>query len=283
MRSPEIVRLQQQFLASLHDEPKAWLLDQIIAPPGFKDSREILEIYLHRAKARTVDPLKGVYKCLAWVIGDQALNNLIDKFYADCLGEPLNAQTMATEFGAFLGSLSQSELDRAAVNVNLHPNCEFDVSVAMVAAALLDWRCHWVSLIEHRSEERMEALHKKLHHRSSMWLRPRLNKTSRLCTSSVNLTQLRQLMLENSDSQTIPSCLDGPSTFLIHADQKHHPAVRQLTTDEDRLLNHCDGTHTIASLSHEARFYGKTKEETMQLIRQLIDEGVIRNLDDLLI
>jgi hypothetical protein len=48
-------------------------------------------------------------------------------------------------------------------------------------------------------------------------------------------------------------------------------------------LNHCDGTHTIASLSHEARFYGKTKEETMQLIRQLIDEGVIRNLDDLLI
>ena len=83
MRSPEIVRLQQQFLASLHDEPKAWLLDQIIAPAGFKDSREILEIYLHRAKARTVDPLKGVYKCLAGVIGDQALNNLIDKFYAD--------------------------------------------------------------------------------------------------------------------------------------------------------------------------------------------------------
>ena len=69
MRSPQIVRLQQQFLASLHSEPRSWLLDQIIPAPAFKDSQEVLKIYLHRAMARTVDPLNQVFHSVRWMMG----------------------------------------------------------------------------------------------------------------------------------------------------------------------------------------------------------------------
>ena len=283
MRSPQIVRLQQQFLASLHDKPRPWLIDQIIPAPGFENAEEILKIYLYRAKARTVDPLNSIYNCLRWLIGEAALHQLIDKFYADSMGEPLNSQTMATEFGAFIGNLSQEEMTKATSDIDDKSGSETDLCTAMVSAALLDWRCHWVSMIEHRSEENTAVLHKKLLHRSSMWLRPRMNKTTRLCTSGIALDIFWNKAQADSSDKSIPHCTDGPQTFLIHADQTHKPVVRGLNNDEDHLLNHCDGTHTIASLCHEAKFYGRSKEQTFELIRQLIDEGVIRNLDDLLI
>ena len=283
MRSPQIVRLQQQFLASLHDKPRKWLIDQIIPAPGFENAEEILKIYLHRAKARTVDPLNSIYNCLRWLIGEAALHKLIDKFYADSMGEPLNSQTMATEFGAFIGNLSAEEMRDATSDMDKTIESESDACTAMVSAALLDWRCHWVAMIEHRSEENTVVLHKKLMHRSSMWLRPRMNKTTRLCTSGIALDTFWEKAQANSTDKSIPHCSDGPKTFLIHADQAHKPVVRDLSNDEDHLLNHCDGTHTIASLCHEAKFYGRSKEQTVELIRKLIDEGVIRNLDDLLI
>ena len=283
MRSPQIVRLQQQFLASLHDKPRAWLVEQIVPAPGFKNAEEILEIYLHRAKARTVDPLNSIYNCLRWVIGEESLHRLIDNFYADSLGEPLNSQTMATEFGAYIGNLTSEAQKEATIEIRAVNGSEGDASLAMVSAAFLDWRCHWVSMIEHRSEENTAVLHKKLQHRSAMWLRPRLNKTSRLCTSGIELCDLWQKAKQGATDKSVPYCSNGPSSFLIHADQAHNPVVRRLNPDEEHLLNHCDGTHTIASLCHEAKFFGRTKEETFSLISQLIDEGVIRNLDDLLI
>lgn len=283
MRSPQIVRLQQQFLASLHDKPRPWLLEQIVPAPGFKNGEEILGIYLNRAKARTVDPLNSIYTCLRWVIGEDSLNQLIDQFYAESLGEPLSSQTLATEFGAFIGNLNDEQKESLSSNLTMNGNSQMDLSLAMVAAAMLDWRCHWVSLIEHKSEENTKTLYKKLNHRSAMWLRPRLNKTSRLCTSGIQLDELWQKAQEASTEKSIPCCKEGPTTFLIHADQEHIPRVKQLSPDEEHLLNHCDGTHTIASLFHEARFYGKEKKQTLDLIHKLIEEGVIRNLDDLLI
>lgn len=283
MRSPQIVRLQQQFLASLHDQPRPWLIDQIIPAPGFRDGEEILAIYLDRAKARTVDPLNSIYNCLRWVIGEEELHYLIDRFYASSLGEPLNSQTMATEFGAYIGNINQADMNKVTKNIVIEENTNIETSMAMVSAALLDWRCHWVSLIEHRSAESSKTLHKKLNHRSAMWLRPRLNKASRLCTSGIELSELWLRVNDNSKERSVPCCQEGTSTFLIFADQKHKPNVRHLNSDEDNLLNHCDGTHTIASLCHEARFFGRTMSETMELIHKLIDEGVIRNLDELLI
>ena len=110
-----------------------------------------------------------------------------------------------------------------------------------------------------------------------------MNKTTRLCTVGIALETFWKKAQANSTDKSIPQCIDGPKTVLIHADQAHKPVVRSLSNDEDHLLNHCDGTHTIASLCHEAKFYGRSKEQTIELIRKLIDEGVIRNLDDLLI
>ena len=50
MKSPQIVRLQQQFLASLHSQPRQWLWIRH-SSAGFGDASEVLGIYLHRAMA----------------------------------------------------------------------------------------------------------------------------------------------------------------------------------------------------------------------------------------
>ena len=280
MRSPQIVRLQQQFLASLHSQPRQWLLDQIIPASGFKDSKEVLDIYLHRAMARTVDPLNQVFHSVRWMMGPEHFEELIERFYAESLGEPLNSEALSSEFVSYLGSLEEADWVQMSDRVDLQSNCGFSAAVALVAAALLDWRCHWVSLIAHRSTDSSEQLLKKLHHRSSIWQRPSLNRTSKQCLSSVDLVKLQELVNSDADSQAVPVCPDGPSSFLIYADQDHKPKVRQLNVDEARLINHCDGTHTIASLCHEADFFGRSHAQTRELITSLIKDGVIRALDD---
>ena len=280
MRSPQIVRLQQQFLASLHSEPRQWLLDQIIPAPAFKDSHEVLRLYLDRAMARTVDPLNQVFHSVRWMMGAEHFEQLIERFYADSLGEPLNAEALSMEFVSYLGSLEEVDWVRMADRVKLNSACGFTASMALVAAALLDWRCHWVSLIAHRSYESTELLHKKLHHRSSIWQRPTLNPTSKLCISGVDLVSLSQRVEDNTAPKEVPFCADGPSTFLIYADQDHKPRVRLLNADEARLVNHCDGTHTIASLCHEAEYFDRSHKQTRELISALITDGVIRALKD---
>lgn len=280
MRSPQIVRLQQQFLASLHSEPRSWLLDQIIPAPAFRDSQEVLKIYLHRAMARTVDPLNQVFHSVRWMMGAEHFEELLERFYADSLGEPLNAEALSTEFVSYLGSLEEEDWVRMADRVSLNSACGFTASMALVAAALLDWRCHWVSLIAHRSYESTELLQKKLHQRSSIWQRPTLNPTSKQCVSGVDLVSLNEWVEQNVDPKEVPYTANGPATFLIYADQDHKPKVRLLNSDEARLINHCDGTHTIASLCHEAEYFGRSHQQTRELISALINDGVIRGLND---
>ena len=67
---------------------------------------------------------------------------------------------------------------------------------------------------------------------------------------------------------------------MIYANQNHNDIVRPLDAKEARLLNHCDGTHTIASLIHEGKFFEQSKKQTLGLIKQLIDEGVICDLEN---
>ena len=280
MRSPQIVRLQQQFLASLHSEPRPWLLDQIIPAPAFRDSHEVLQIYLQRAMASTLDPLNQVFHSVRWMMGVDHFEELLERFYADSLGEPLNAEALSTEFVSYLGSLEEEDWVRMANGVILKSDCGFSASMALVAAALLDWRCHWVSLIAHRSYESRELLLKKLHQRSSIWQRPTLNPTSKMCISGVDLVSLKQRVEQDAEPKEVPFCPNGPNTFLIHADQDHKPQVRLLTSDEARLINHCNGTHTIASLCHEADYFGRSHQQTRELISLLINDGVIRGLSD---
>ena len=213
-------------------------------------------------------------------MGAELFEELLERFYADSLGEPLNAEALSTEFVSYLGSLEEEDWMRMSNRVTLFSDCGFTASMALVAAALLDWRCHWVSLIAHRSYESTELLLKRLHHRSSIWQRPTLNPTTKLCVSGVDLVSLRQRVEQDAERREVPFCADGPSTFLIYADQDHKPRVRRLTTDEARLINHCNGTHTIASLCHEAEYFGRSHQQTRELISALINDGVIRGLND---
>ena len=283
MRSPQIVRLQQQFLASLHDKPRQWLLDQIEAAPGFKDSEEVLEIYLHRAMARTVEPLKGIYQSLQWVLGEDTFNQFVQQFYTDSLGEPLNAQALSTEFASYVGNIGEEQRARLTRINQDSSKDNYSTSTMVEAAAMLDWRIHWVTLVANKSKASAEELIRNLNHRNSIWLRPRLNRASRLCYSGIDLKELHRLAAEKTKGSITTKCSDGVSTFLIYANQDHNAIVRPLDTQEARLLNHCDGTHTIASLIHEGKFFDQSKSQTLRLIKQLIDEGVICDLEDKLI
>ena len=284
MRSPQIVRLQQQFLASLHDKPRQWLIDQIIPAPGFNDANQVLGIYLHRAMARTIDPLNDVFKSVRWLIGGSAFEKLLEDFYGQSLGEPLNAQVLASEFANFIGTLDQHQWERLSLCVNVDPDSTMKPKQALVAAAMLDWRCHWVSIRPNKKSKGTEQLHKKLKQKDAIWLRPKLDNCSRLCVSGFDIEDLYEKVSSTpTESERIAqTCSNGPAHFLIHADLNHNVVVRQLKANEGRLLNHCDGTHTVISLVHEASFYQQSQEGTLKLIHRLINEGVIIQLDDTL-
>lgn len=282
MKSPQIVRLQQQFLASLHSHSRPWLLKEIIPAPGFTNAGEVLDIYLHRAMARTVDPLNDIFPAVRWLIGETAFEQLLEDFYSHSLGEPLNAQVLASEFANFIGTLSDQEWDKLSLSVTIDPNCTLTPKQALVAAAMLDWRCHWVSMLPSKKAQDTKLLHKRLHQKESIWLRPCLDECSRLCISAIDIESLYdQVNTSDEKSNHIAySCSNGPVNFLIHADLNHNVVVRKLKDHEGRLLNHCDGTHTVTSLVHEASFYQQSEEGTMNLLHQLIDEGVITQLKE---
>ena len=277
MRSPQIIRLQQQFLASLHSHPRPWLLKEIIPAPGFANANEVLEIYLHRAMARTIDPLNGIFRSVHWLIGEKAFQNLLEDFYRQSLGEPLNSEALASEFANFIGQYTEKQWEEISLTVNIDPESLITQKQALVGASMMDWRCHWVSILPNRIDHDAKSLHERLHNKEFIWLRPMINPCARLCISAIDLEDLyKQVNRAAPDSNNlVKSCSNGPSHFLINADLNHQVIVRKLSDQEGRLLNHCNGTHTVTSLIHEASFYQRSAQGTLKLMHQLIDEGVI--------
>ena len=281
MKSKQLTHLQQQFLASLHKGITPWLLESVQAANGFSSASEILDIYLNRAVHRTIDPLNDIFKCLRWLINDSNFESLIKKFYANSPGEPLSAQVLATEFASYLSNLDQTTLDALSKNIpTSKQNTKWTTSQALMAASMLDWRCNWVRLNPPNKSTDTDTLLRDLHHRSHIWSRPRLNPNSRLCESGFDLEKFYDLVTSNAASQPIPLIADGVANFLIHANHDEIAIVRRLDDAETRLLNHCDGTHTYASLRHEATFHGHTDNDTEELVRRLILEGVIVTLKE---
>ena len=278
MKSPQLLRLQQQFLASLHRGPTPWIVDQIIPAKGFNNSEEALSIYLDRAKARTVDPLRDIFKTVQWLIGANAFEKLLEKFYISSPGEPLNAQSLATEFSCFLGCLDKTILNAMSASYSVDID-DVNVPQMLLAAGLLDWRCLWAHYAPTRHQKLVPELLQELQHRCHIWARPRLNRGSRLCESGVDLQAIRELVgTDASEHHRLPMVDGGTATFLIYSDLENQVIVRRLNHQETLLLNHCDGTHTLASLKHEASFYNYTDTDTIALLEQLIIEGVIVEL-----
>lgn len=281
MKCTELLHLQQEFLRSLHGTPSAWLMERIQPATGFTDAQEVLDIYLRRAVARTVDPLHEVFPSVQWLIGRRAFDLLMQRFYASSPGEPLSAQVLATEFAGFLGGISEVDLTELAPVESERAGAadHITLSQTLVAAALLDWRCLWVRLAPARAGQvAANLLLRELQHRSHLWARPRLDRGTRLCDSGVDLAEFRRLVEADAPRCPLPLTGQGSAAFLIHAGPTHEVVVRRLQPDEARLLNHCDGTHTIASLQHEASFHGRSAAETLTLVHRLIEEGVIVEL-----
>ena len=281
MKSKQLTHLQQQFLASLHQGITPWLLESVQPANGFSTASEILNIYLNRAVHRTIDPLYDIFKCLRWLVGDSNFEKLIENFYASSPGEPLSAQALATELASYLGNLDQKTLDALAKNIpTSKQNAKWSTSQALMAASMLDWRCNWVSLNTPNRNTNTDKLIRDLHHHSHIWTRPRLNPSSRVCESGFELEKFYDLVTSNATSQPIPVVEEGSANFLIHANRNEIAIVRRIDDAEARLLNHCDGTHTYASLRHEATFHGHTDNDTEELVKRLILEGVIVTLKE---
>ena len=282
MKSTQLLRLQQQFLKSLHAGATPWLLDQIQPAHGFSSSEAVLSVYLERAMGRTVDPLRQSYRILRWLLGDATFDAALTRFYAASLGEPLSAQALATEFAAYFAELPDQEIAALLPTLNAELQAGCSPSQLIATAVLLDWRLLWCALAPSRETPDQDALLRILHHRCHLWSRPRLDRGSRLCTSLVDLVQLKQAMEENLHHCALSLC-EQPSTFLVYANGQHDDDVMHVEGLRERILNHCDGTHTISSLIHEQSLYGDTREQTIQELEWLIRSGIIVDLQSALL
>lgn len=282
MKSTQLLRLQQQFLKSLHAGATPWLLNQIQPAQGFSSSEAVLAVYLERAMGRTVDPLRQSYRILRWLLGDQEFDAALTRFYEASLGEPLSAQALATEFAAYFAELPEQEIEALLPHLNADIKAACSASQLIGAAVLLDWRLLWCSLAPSREAPGQDALLRILHHRCHLWSRPRLERGSRLCTSLVDLVQLKQAMEEDRHPRELALC-DQPATFLIYSSNQHDVCVTQIEGVRERILNHCDGTHTISSLIHEQALFGITREQTILELESLIRSRIIVDLQSALL
>ena len=282
MKSNQLLRLQQQFLKSLHAGATQWLLKEIQPARGFSKAESVLSVYLDRAMGRTVDPLRQVYRNLRWLLGDHNFEGVLKRFYATSPGEPLNAQALATEFAAYLGEISDTEATKLLPRISAKTQAICSASQLICTTALLDWRLLWCSLAPARQSTSKDELLRILHHRCHLWSRPRLERGSRLCVSLVNLTKLTQLTKKGSHPRDL-EFYQEPATFLIFADNQHETIVTRVDGLRERILNRCDGTHTIGSLIHEQSLYGTSREETMHELEQLICERIIVDMQSKLL
>lgn len=282
MKSPQLLRLQQQFLKSLHAGATPWLLRQIQPAQGFRSPESVLSVYLDRAMERTVDPLRQAYRTLRWLLGDQNFDAALTRFYEASMGEPLSAQALATEFAAYFAELSDQEITALLPDLDPETQAACSASQLIGTAALLDWRLLWCTLAEPREAPDQDALLRILHHRCHLWSRPRLERGSRLCTSLVDLVRLKQAMEEQRQPSALALC-DHPATFLIHLNGQRDVCVTRIEGLRERILNHCDGTHTISSLIHEQSLYGVAREQMIQELEDLIRSRIIVDLQSALL
>lgn len=276
MRSRQLLRLQQQFLRSLHSAPTPWLLAEIEPAQGFAGHREeVLALYLKRAMARTVDPLVPMFPGCRWLFGDQVLHGLLERFYGSSPGEPISTQQLIYEFIGFLDTLSDQELQDLMIR-QIDPGVSH--RQAALEVAMLDARRVWSNMAQRRPSPGPAALLHLFHERRHRWGRPRLDRGTRLVLSRFDLTRLEQAVVNQEPLERLPLQPDGPSSFLLHRPPDAHQQVALLSPAESRLLGGCNGTMTVTALCHQESFFGKPEAATEAEIRRWIEAQVIVDL-----
>lgn len=275
MKSPQLVRLQQQFLSSLHAEPSTWLLNQIEPARGFGTADNVLRTYLSRAVSRTVDPLKQIYKHVRWLLGERAFETLVSNFYAQSLGEPLSPLTLSGEFASFIeDNFNQHYCDLLDTPLVDDDQPSTQLNALVIGVALLDWRLNWCELAPQRERMSEEEMLHDLHHRNHLWARPRLDRGTRLFHSIVDFHSLQQADLSQPRSKGI-SLHQKPEPYIVYSKDSGEVITRMLDETMQRILSYCDGTHTLASILYQEMLFGDSKEAAQDRIKQLISDRVI--------
>ena len=275
MKSPQLVRLQQQFLKSLHAGPSQWLLNEIEPAEGFGSAENVLNAYLARAVSRTVDPLKQIYRHVRWILGPRAFESLLQDFYAESFGEPLSSTALSVEFAAFIeDSFDHKYCDLLHSSLTHEKQSSSQLRALIIGVAMLDWRLNWCELAPRVDSTSPDELLRLLNHRSHLWARPRLDRGTRVFHSIVDFHHLFQA--DQSKPRTQPLELHNqPIPYLIYYSGSN--GVKAIAIDDatQRILSQCDGTHTLSSILYEAILFGDRKEDIITMIRQLIADGVI--------
>lgn len=276
MKSLQLLRLQQQFLKSLHSQPTPWLLEQILPAQGFGGCRdEVIGLYLSRAMARTVDPLHNIFSACRWLLGEENLAPLLERFYSFSPGEPLNGQQLAYEFIGFLAAQDDAELApllRSALPPGFRPR------QAVVEMAMLDWRLLWAEMAPRRPSPGPQVLLHRLRERSHLWARPRIDRGVRLTLTGFDLTGLHQAIRTDAVVAVLPVLKDGPACFLIQAAPGERAGVSPIDAVRARILSGCDGTRTITALCHQETFFGHPEPETEAILCELVERGILVDL-----
>ncbi|MCT0225786.1 putative DNA-binding domain-containing protein [Synechococcus sp. CS-1328] len=276
MTSRQLLHLQQQFLRSLHSQPTPWLLEQVRPAAGFGgDAREVIELYLKRAMARTVDPLHGIFGGCRWLLGADGLDQLLERFYAFSPGEPINAQQLAYECIGFLSSLPEGELEGLLQRT---AGQGMEARQAVLEVAMLDWRLSWASLAPPRDGPGVEGLRRQFRERNHRWGRPRLQRGARLALTGYALAELWLAIAADAPLECLPVRTDGPGWYLIQIGRGGVPEVLGLPAAEARLLSGCNGTNTVAALCHQESFFGESLEAVETRLLAWVEAEVVVEL-----
>lgn len=275
MKSKQLVRLQQQFLRSLHAEPSEWLLNEIEPANGFGSAQAVLNTYLSRAVSRTVDPLRQIYRHVSWILGTQAFEALVSDFYAEALGEPLSPAALSGEFTAFI----EDRFGQKHCNLLLSSLADCDLSASrlsplVIGVAMLDWRINSCKLAPKREHESQDELLRILNHRRYLWARPRLGRGTRIFHSIVDFEDLLQADLSKPRAEPL-KLHDRPNPYLVYCSASNKVLTIAIDGATQRILSQCDGTHTLASIFYEAMLFGDSKSVSIEKIRDLIRDEVI--------
>lgn len=278
MKSTDLLHLQQQFLKALHGGNNFWLLNQLVPAKGFNNPSQVLSIYLERAQSRTIDPLHNIFPSIRWLLGDDIFKKLVAYFYAKAPGEPLEPQRLAEEFVGILGLLESAKEDTIIkeiiepIKLVLPEKCEpYEI---IISAGLLDWNCSRALLAPRRRQKSSDDLHQALKHRAHLWARPRLERGSIICSSNIDLVNLKECVRAKNSIKSLKT-FDKPHIFIIYTNTKEAVCIKLIDEITAKLIDHCDGTHAFASLMHEGRINGYTKTEVYSIIYNLIDNEII--------
>lgn len=275
MKSPTLLKLEQQFLKSLRTDKNSPWLESIIIPAHHRNTEEVLDLYLNRARTRTIAPFHEIFPACEAIMGSELFDRFVDDFYLHSHCDNVTVLDYANSFMDYLTVVKPEFFEPLIPTIEEQ---KIDWSRLLIDVALTEWRLRRAetapTLRKNDPEELLHRLRvKKLH-----GYRPKLEHGTRIpfsCYCLIPLTKAHKCPIE-------PRHLIAGERkpYLIWRKPDNQVEIRTISEDEARLLRSCNGHLSVTAILQEETHFGFSREETLDRISEAIKLGWIVSLFD---